>query len=45
MLTVSNINTQHREVINWVWRVCRRDGKVTNLGDNNNKKFPRRMCY
>jgi len=45
MVNVSNVNTQHTEVINLVWRVCRIDGRVTNVEENNKKKFPRRMCY
>ena len=40
MLNVSNVNTQHREVINLVWRVCRIDGRVTNVEENKKKKFP-----
>lgn len=39
MVNVSNVNTQHREVINLVWRVCRIDGRVTNVEENNKKNF------
>ena len=34
MVNVSNVNTQHREVINLVLRVCRIDGRVTNVEEN-----------
>ena len=42
MVNVSNVNTQHREVINLVWRVCRIDGRVTNVEENNKKKISKK---
>lgn len=42
MVNVSNVNTQHTEVINLVWRVCRIDGRVTNVEENNKKKISKK---
>ena len=42
MVNVSNVNTQHREVINLVWRVCRIDGRVTNVEENKKKKISKK---
>ena len=44
MVNVSNVNTQHREVINLVWRVCRIDGRVTNVEENKKKKNFQEEC-
>ena len=42
MVNVSNVNTKHRELINLVWRVCRIDGRVTNVDENNKNKISKK---